>query len=85
MSCDGFKVGSRIQAVTEFQIEENLAAPVGANARQIRSGDVGEVTQVRKAGNFHWLIVRWERLNRSLNLDQAQLDLVSVLTGADPG
>lgn len=76
MSCDSFAVGMRIRAVSEFSIEENLASPVGANNFQVSPGDVGEVTQVRKAGSFHWLIVKWDHINRSLNLDQSQLTMV---------
>lgn len=76
MSCDSFAAGMRIKAIGEISIEENLASPVGANKFQVTSGDVGEVTQVRKAGNFHWLIVKWDHINRSLNLDQSQLALV---------
>ena len=76
MSCDSFAVGMRIKAIAEFSLEENLASPVGANKFQVNPGDVGEVTQVRKAGSFHWLIVKWEHINRSLNLDQSQLGMV---------
>ena len=76
MSCDSFAVGMRIKAISEFSLEENLASPVGANKFQVSIGDAGEVTQVRKAGNFHWLIVKWDHINRSLNLDQSQLTLV---------
>ena len=85
MSCDGFEVGIRVQAVSDFQIQENLADPVGANVHQVHSGDLGEVTQKRKAGNFHWLIIRWDHLNRTLNLDRSQFDLVSPISGAGSG
>ncbi len=80
MSCDSFAVGMQIKAIGEFSIEENLASPVGANKFQVNSGDVGEVTQVRKAGSFHWLIVKWEHINRSLNLDQSQLGMVEPVS-----
>ena len=79
MSCGSFSVGSRVEAVSDFQIEESLAAPVEGNLHQIRSGDRGEVTQIRIAGSFHWLIIRWERLNRTLNLSGTQFELVKVL------
>ena len=85
MSCDGFEVGLRVQAVSDFQIQENLAAPVGANAHQIHSGDWGEVTRKRKAGSFHWLIIQWDHLNRPLNLDLSQFDLVSPASVGDSG
>ena len=80
MSCDSFAVGMRIKAIVEFSLEENLASPVGANKFQVNPGDVGEVTQVRKAGSFHWLIVKWEHINRSLNLDQSQLGMVEPVS-----
>jgi hypothetical protein len=80
MSCDRFAVGMRIKAISEFSLEENLASPVGANKFQVSLGDGGEVTQVRKAGNFHWLIIKWNHINRSLNLDQSQLELVEPAT-----
>ena len=80
MSCDSFAVGMRIRAISEFDIEENLASPVGANKFQVSTGDFGEVTQVRKAGNFHWLIVKWDHINRTLNLDQSQLTMVEPAT-----
>ena len=76
MSCDLFEVGSKVEAIQDFEIQESLAAPVGANTHQIRTGDTGEVTQKRVAGSFHWLIVRWDHLNRTVNLDRAQFGLV---------
>ena len=80
MSCDSFAAGMRIKAIGDFSIEENLASPVGANKFQVTSGDIGEITQVRKAGSFHWLIVKWDHINRSLNLDQSQLAMVEPVT-----
>lgn len=80
MSCDSFAVGMRIKAIGDFSIEENLASPVGANKFEVTSGNIGEVTQVRKAGSFHWLIVKWEHINRSLNLDQSQLGMVEPVS-----
>ena len=80
MSCDSFAVGMRIKAIGEFSIEENLASPVGANKFEVKPGDIGEVNQVRKAGSFHWLIVKWDHINRSLNLDQSQLGMVEPVS-----
>ena len=79
MSCDSYKVGTRVRATSEFNVAENLAAPVGANKHVIQSGDTGEIARIRKAGDFHWLIIRWDRLNRSLNLDQSQFEFVSPI------
>lgn len=78
MSCDLFEVGSHVEAISDFNIEEALAAPVGGNMHEIRSGDTGEVMQRRIAGNFHWLIIRWDRLNRTLNLDPTQFEHVRL-------
>ena len=81
MSCDSFEVGTRVEAVSDFQIQEALAAPVGANQHQIRSGDTGEVTQKRIAGNFHWLIIKWDRMRyRSLNLEPTQFEYVKIIS-----
>ena len=77
MSCDVYQVGMRVKALADFRISENLAAPVGANEHDIRSGEIGEVAQVRKAGSFHWLIIRWDSANRSLNLDPSQFEFVA--------
>ena len=81
MSCDSFEVGTRVEALIDFQIEEALAAPVAANQHQIRSGDTGEGTQKRIAGNFHWLIIRWDRMqHRSLNLQPNQFEQVKIIS-----
>ena len=81
MSCDSFEVGTRVEAVSDFQIKEALAAPVGANQHDIRTGDTGEVTQKRIAGNFHWLIIRWDRMqHRTLNLEPTQFVHVKIIS-----
>ena len=79
MSCDLYEVGSRVEAVSDFQIQEALASPVAASTHDIRAGDAGEVTQKRIAGNFHWLIIRWDRINRTLNLDPTQFEQVRLI------
>ena len=78
MSCDIYEVGSRVEAITDFQIRESLAAPVEPNIHQIHSGAIGEVKQKRVVGNTHWLIIRWDHVNRDLNLDGAQFDFVKA-------
>ena len=83
MSCDRYEVGTRLQAIADFRIEETLAAPVGASNHEIKSGDTGEVTQIRKAGSFHGMIVRWDHLNRTVNLDRDQFELVNPIPGPD--
>ena len=81
MSCDPYEVGSKIEAIGDFQVQESLAAPVGANLHEIHVGDRGEVTQRRRAGNFHWLIVRWDHINRTINLDGSLFDQVKLVEG----
>ena len=76
MICDIYEVGSRIEAIGDFQIQEALASPVAASTHDMRVGDAGEVTHKRIAGNFHWLIIRWDRINRTLNLDPTQFEHV---------
>lgn len=80
MSCDLYEVGSRVEAISDFQIQEALASPVAASTHDIQVGDAGEVTQKRIAGNFHWLIIRWARLHRTLNLDPAQFEHIRVVS-----
>ena len=80
MSCDIYEVGSRVEATSNFQVQEALAAPVAGNLHEVRSGDTGEVVQKRIAGNFHWLIIRWDRLHRTLNLEPAQFEHVRLVT-----
>ena len=77
MSCDDYEVGTPVRAISDFSIAETLAAAVGARHHDIRSGDAGEVTKKRIAGNFHWLIIRRDHLsNRTLNLEPAQFEFV---------
>jgi len=78
MSCDAYEVGSRVEAISDFQIRESLAAPVEPTLHQIPSGATGEVREKRVVGNTHWLIIRWDHVNRNLNLDGAQFDLVKL-------
>ena len=81
MSCDAYEVGTRVEAVSDFQIQEALAAPVAANQHQIRTGDTGEVTQKRIAGNFHWLIIRWDSMrHRTLSLEPTQFEHVKIIS-----
>ena len=81
MSCDSYEIGTRVEAISDFQIQEALAAPVAANQHQIRSGDTGEVTQKRIAGNFHWLIIRWDSMRyRTLSLEPTQFEHVKIIS-----
>ena len=76
MSRDAFEAGSRVEAISDFQIRESLAAPVEPTVHQIPSGATGEVKEKRIVGNTHWLIIRWDHVNRNLNLNGAQFELV---------
>ena len=82
MSCDIHEVGTRVRYITDFSIADNLAAPIAASHLENRSGDAGGVTQKRMASNFHWLIIRWDRLkHRTLTLEPPQFDFVRSITG----
>jgi len=78
MSCDLFDVGTRIEAVSHFEISVALAAPVEPIIHQIHAGATGEVKERRVFGNTHWLIVKWDHVNRNVNVNSAQMELVKL-------
>jgi hypothetical protein len=75
MSCEGYDVGSRVEAVSDFSVQENLI-PGQATTHEVKSGDTGGVAGKQTVGNTHWLRIRWDRLNRVLNLDGSQMELI---------
>lgn len=75
MSCEGYEVGSRVEAVGDFSVQENLI-PGQATTHEVKSGDTGAVAGKQTVGNTHWLRIRWDRLHRTLNLDGGQMDLI---------
>lgn len=80
MSCDAFEAGGKVEALAEIPVQVNLGAPVdAANRHTVRPGDVGEITIVRRRGGLHWLVIRWERLGRTFNLNADQFALVKPI------
>ena len=75
MSCEEYDVGSRVEAVSDFSVQENLI-PGQATTHEVKSGDTGGVAGKQTVGNTHWLRIRWDRLNRVLNLDGSQMELI---------
>ncbi len=78
MGCDAYEVGAKIEAISGFEVQETLAAPVPPMSYPIQAGDTGEVTDRRMVRNTHWLRVKWDRLNRTLNLNQSQFEFVKL-------
>ncbi len=75
MSCEGYDVGSRVKAVGDFSVQENLI-PGQATIHDVKAGDTGAVAGKQTVGNTHWLRIRWDRLHRTLNLDGSQMELI---------
>jgi len=80
MSIDQFEVGTHVEAIRDFQIEEVLASPGGGRTYDIKAGDTGEVTRKQVVGNTQWLQVRWHRLRRTLNVDRHNLPYVQPVS-----
>ena len=78
MSCSEYQVGTRIQAVRDFEIEEALARR-DKWVHQIQTGDLGEVLRKLALGNNHSMIIRWDKIPRSrLSIDGALFENVKV-------
>ena len=79
MSCEAFEAGAKVEAVQEIAVRVNLGAPVEGAGHTIQVGDIGEVTTVRRTGaGLHWLVIRWERLGRTFNLNPDQFDRIKI-------
>ncbi len=76
MSFEEFEVGMRVEAVSDFTIEEMLPSPGPGRTFEVQTGDTGEVAQKLTAGTSQWLRVRWDRLRRTLNLDRDHIPMV---------
>ena len=80
MSCDAFEAGDRVEAVVEIPVRVNMGAPVDSTPHVIQVGDMGEVNIVRRTAlGLHWLIIKWDRLGRTFNLNADQLDMVKIV------
>ena len=79
MSCEAFEAGTKVEALAEIPMRVNMGAPVEGAGHMIQVGDIGEVTTVRRTGaGLHWLVIRWQRLGRTFNLNPDQFDLVKI-------
>ena len=79
MSCEAYEAGTKVEAVAEIAVRVNMGAPVEGDSHMIRVGDIGEITTVRRTGaGLHWLVIRWQRLGRSFNLNPDQFDRVKI-------
>ncbi len=79
MSCDTFQNGTKVEALVEIPVRVNMGAPVDSNPHLIQVGDSGEVTVARRAGSLHWLVIKWDRLGRTFNLNADQFDMVKIV------
>ena len=78
---DALEKGSRVEAVGAFDVQLAMGAPVDGSSFTIEVGDTGEVTSKRKAGKLQWLVIRWDRLGRTFNLNADQFDLIEPAGG----
>lgn len=81
MVWDAVEKGSRVEAVKAFEVQLAMGAPVDGAAFTIEAGDTGEVTAKRKAGKLQWLVIKWDRLGRTFNLNADQFELVKPAGG----
>lgn len=79
MSIDRFEEGMRVEAISDFEIEEMLAAPTGGSAFEIKTGDIGEVVKKQVVGRSAWMQVHWDRIKRTLNIDRTTMSFVRPL------
>ena len=78
MIWDELEAGSKVEAVETFEVQQGMGAPTGAGTFNIETGDTGEVTIKRKAGKLQWLVIKWDRLGRTFNLNEDQFGLIKL-------
>ncbi len=78
MIWDELEAGSKVEAVKTFEVQMGMGAPTGAGTFNVEAGDTGEVTIKRKAGKLQWLVIKWDRLGRTFNLNADQFDLIKL-------
>ena len=76
MIWDELEAGSKVEAVDTFEVQMGMGAPTGSGKFNVENGDTGEVTVKRKAGKLHWLVIKWDRLGRTFNLNADQFELI---------
>ncbi|HIN35805.1 MAG TPA: hypothetical protein EYM75_08670 [Dehalococcoidia bacterium] len=78
MIWDELEAGSKVEAVETFEVQQGMGAPTGPGKFNIETGDTGEVTIKRKAGKLQWLVIKWDRLGRTFNLNEDQFGLIKL-------
>ena len=78
MSWDELEAGSKVEAVETFEVEMGMGAPTGAGKFSVEAGDTGEVTIKRERGKAQWLVIKWDRLGRTFNLNADQFDRIKL-------
>ncbi len=78
MIWDELEAGSKVEAVETFEVQMGMGAPTGAGKFSVEAGDTGEVTIKRKAGKLQWLVIKWDRLGRTFNLNADEFDLIKL-------
>ena len=76
MIWDELEAASKVEAVDTFEVQMGMGAPTGSRKFNVENGDTGEVTVKRKAGKLQWLVIKWDRLGRTFNLNADQFDLI---------
>ena len=76
MSFEEYEAGSKVEAVQTFEVQMVMGAPTGSGKFSVEAGDTGEVTIKRKAGKLEWLVIKWDRLGRTFNLNADQFELI---------
>lgn len=81
MDWEALEAGSRVEAVESFDVQMGMGAPVGSGTFKVETGDTGEVTAKRKAGKLQWLVIKWDRLGRTFNLNADEFDRIKLAGG----
>ena len=79
MIWDEVEVGSKIEALDTFEVRMGMGAPTGSGTFKVETGDTGEITIKRKAGKLQWLVIKWDRLGRTFNLNADQFELIKLV------
>lgn len=79
MSFEDYEVGTRVEATVDFEIEEMLPSPGFDGKHKIQAGDTGEVARKQVVGNTQWLQVRWDRIKRTLNVDESTRENIRIV------
>ena len=79
MIWDEVEVGSKIEALDTFEVQMGMGAPTGSGTFKVETGDTGEITIKRKAGKLQWLVIKWDSLGRTFNLNADQFELIKLV------